>query len=165
MSTPALPPDCRTLSAFLCEITGSESGASLDATGLPDSAVHSPAHSPAVRRSPEGSRTLNRLQGNGLAPQSGSPAKLQDCMQQIAELVAELATDLDDAIALGGRLPFSGEDLRAHYRDAVRQNPLPTVLEDLRIRRRQQVECRLPALVLPCPPAGHGQTPPRGASA
>lgn len=154
MSAPAFPPDCRTLNVFLCEITGSKSGASLDATGLPDSAVHSPGHSPTVRRSPEGSRTLNHLQDNGLASQSGSPAKVRDCMQQVAELVAELATDLDAAIALGGKLPFDGGALRAHYRAAVRQHPLHDVLADLHRRRREQVECRLSALVFPAPVPG-----------
>lgn len=156
MSTvPGSPPDCRTLNVFLCEITGSKSGASLDATGLPDSAVHSPVHSPTVRRSPEGSRTLNQLQDNGLAPQSDSPAKVRDCMQQIAELVAELATDLDDAIALGGKLPFDGECLRQRYRDAVRQRPLADVLDDLLHRRIEQVECRLLPLVFPA--TGRGE--------
>lgn len=151
---PASPPDCRTLDVFLCEITGSESGASLDATGLPDSAVHSPAHSPTVRWSPEGRRTPNHLQDNGLAPQSDSPAKVRDCMQQVADLVAELATDLDDAIALGGKLPFSGEALRQFYREQVRQHPLHDVLDDLHRRRREQVECRLCALMFPAPVPG-----------
>jgi hypothetical protein len=71
-------------------------------------------------------------------------------MQKVAELVAELATDLDDAIALGGKLPFDGEALRQHYRDAVRQHPLPDVRDDLHVRRAEQVECRLCELTYPC---------------
>lgn len=74
---------------------------------------------------------------------------------EIIALVVELATDLDDAIAVGGKLPFDGEALRQHYRDAVRQHPLHDVLDDLHRRRAEQVECRLLPLVFPA--TGRGE--------
>jgi len=68
---------------------------------------------------------------------------------EIVALVVELSDDLDDATATGARLQFTGEQLRQHYREQVRQHPLHVVLDDLHRRRAEQVLCRLCELSFP----------------
>lgn len=154
MSTPPFRPEYRNVDAFLAGITGSGSGGHSGAdrnTGTSTGVFQSDSSVPGCSGMPTGTSSAVDATGCVLIPVFRSESTT---MQKVAELVAELATDLDGAIALGGKLPFDGEALRAHYRDAVRQHPLHDVLADLHRRRAEQVLCRLCELSFPATAPG-----------
>ena len=69
-------------------------------------------------------------------------------MAELALLVTEMADDLDGAARFGD-LPFTGEQLRQHFRDGLRQFGVEAALAEARIRYAAQVVCD----VLPLPKA------------
>lgn len=60
-------------------------------------------------------------------------------MAELAELVSEMTDDIDGAARFGS-LPFTGDQLRASYRDHVRRFGVASALADARIRYQAQIE-------------------------
>lgn len=143
-------PEYRNVDAFLDAITGCDSGGGFR--------VHRNAgtfrtHSDVPERSETGTGTSSQAATTvcDLIPVFRS----EGSGDTIGTLLDELADDIDDAAASGGRLPFTGDALRQHYRQVLRDNGADDVLQELRHRRAEQVACRLLPLVFPATGQGY----------
>lgn len=137
--SPASRPDCRTLTTFLCDITGSGSPPQTGLRRTPDS----PADSDLLT----GLRSGSGESGYVLSPAVRREPGNDRALAELTLLVDEMADNLDRAIAAGGDLPFSGEQLREYFREALRVFGVEAALAEARIRYWAQVECQ----VMPLP--------------
>ena len=144
---PASPLDDWTLNVFLDAIRGSTSKGHSGhhwTAGL----SHAESNSPTESKTQFGHLTDEAATGYSHSPTVQPEHGNGNTMDSIRNLVVELADDIDNASRFGA-LPFTGEQLKTHYREMVRVHPLDAVLTDLRHRRAEQVECRVLPLTVP----------------
>lgn len=155
MSSPAPSrPDCRTLSLFIDELTGSVSA--------PHSGRHrtvglcgGQSDSPTASETPTGRPSACLAQDYVHSP----TVRPETPVATLRMLLTEMGADIDEVAIAGYPIPYIGWDLRQHYGRVIKKHGLDAAVADATTRYWLQAECAsvadLPNLDYPVRPAPH----------